>query len=158
MSASGLEDPNERPLPGTVGTAGGGLATQLFRFAVSGGFSAMVDFGLLLVFLHVGLPFVVAKTFSFIAGTTTAYLINRRWTFQAAPSRKRFLAVAALYGAMFVVQVGISTGLHSVLPPGTIWVLVAFVVAQGVATIVNFVVQRQVVFTMARPEPAGRGR
>ncbi|MEV5646909.1 GtrA family protein [Nocardia sp. NPDC052254] len=126
----------------------GGLATQLFRFAVSGGFSAVVDFGLLLVLLHVGLPFAVAKTISFIAGTTTAYMINRRWTFQATPSRTRFLAVAVLYGSMFVVQVGISTALHRVLPPGTIWVLVAFVVAQGVATIVNFVVQRKVIFTM----------
>lgn len=132
----------ETPATGT------GLVVQLFRFAVSGGLSAIVDFGLLLVFLHLGLPFAVAKTISFIAGTTTAYLINRRWTFQAAPNRARFLAVAALYAVMFIVQVGISTGLHSQLPPGTFWVLVAYVIAQGVATIVNFVVQRQVIFKL----------
>lgn len=93
------------------------LGAQLIRFALSGGVAGIVDFGLLLLFLHMGLPFVVAKTISFIAGTATAYLINRRWTFPAPPSRKRFLAVAALYATMFVVQVGISTFLHSQLPP-----------------------------------------
>jgi putative flippase GtrA len=87
---------------------------------------------------------------SFIAGTTTAYLINRRWTFQAEPSKRRFASVVALYGLTFAVQVG----LFAVLFP---WVLatwgsqtvaqvVGFVIAQGVATTVNFIVQRTVIF------------
>ncbi|MFC9768747.1 GtrA family protein [Rhodococcus jostii] len=150
VSASELERPQEQPLANSVATndTNRNLRTQAVRFVLSGGLSAVVDFGLLLALLRVDMPFAAAKTISFVAGTSIAYMINRRWTFQAPPSRTRFLAVAALYSVMFVVQVGISTGLHTVLPSGAIWVLVAFVCAQSVATIVNFVVQRRVIFKL----------
>lgn len=98
--------------------------------------------------LRVDMSFTAAKALSFVAGTLTAYVINRRWTFQAPPSRRRFVVVAALYSVTFLVQVGISSGLHEVLPAGTIWVLVAFACGQGVATVVNFVVQRRWIFNL----------
>ena len=84
------------------------LRTQLVRFVISGGLSAVVDFGLLVVLMNLaGLDHTPAKALSFIAGTTTAYLINRRWTFQAEPSKRRFAAVVVLYGLTFAVQVGL---------------------------------------------------
>ncbi|MGH3543940.1 MAG: GtrA family protein, partial [Mycobacterium sp.] len=75
------------------------LKTQVWRFVVAGGLSAIVDFGLYLS-LHeaVGVPWDLSKATSWFAGTITAYLINRRWTFQAPPSTARFVAVMALYG------------------------------------------------------------
>ena len=86
------------------------LMTQAWRFIVTGGFSAIVDFGLVrrLLLDARACSATCAKTISFIAGTTTAYLINRRWTFQAPPSKARFVAVCALYALTFVVQVGIN--------------------------------------------------
>jgi putative flippase GtrA len=112
--------------------------------------AAVVDFGLLNVFMALGLGPNPAKALSFVAGTTTAYLINRRWTFRADASKRRFAAVVVLYGLTFAVQVG----LWSLCYP---WLLgltgsdaaarvVAFVIAQGVATTVNFVVQRALIF------------
>ncbi len=123
------------------------LKTQIIRFTLTGGFSAVVDYGLYSLLLNlVGLPVNVAKSIGFVAGTTTAYLINRRWTFQAAPSRVRFLAVVALYAVTFAVQVGINALLYFTLP-GEWWRQpLAFVVAQGTATVINFVVQRLVIF------------
>ena len=84
------------------------LTTQIWRFLVTGGFSAVVDFGLYVVLLpdRRACNADLAKTIGWIAGTTTAYLINRRWTFQAPPSTARLAAVWALYIATFVVQVG----------------------------------------------------
>src|SRR6202000_2247958 len=84
------------------------LKTQAWRFIVTGGLAAIVDFGLYVTLLHLGLQANVAKSLSFIAGTTTAYLINRRWTFQPPPSTARCIAVCVPYALTYCVQVGIN--------------------------------------------------
>ena len=131
------------------------LRTQLVRFIITGVLSAIVDYGLLVLLMAVGLGYVPAKVLSFIAGTTTAYLINRRWTFVSDGSRRKFAAVMGLYALTFVLQVGIftvlypwliSVGADAEFMPKMNWAqLIGFVAAQGTATAVNFVVQRRVI-------------
>lgn len=133
------------------------LSVQIFRFVVTGALCAVVDFGILVLLMFLGLAHTPAKAISFIFGTATSYAINRRWTFAAGPSHRRFLGVMVLYAVTFFVQVGLFTLLFSLLRaqglPLLVVQAVAFVVAQGVATTVNFVVQRLVIFRYAHRHP-----
>ena len=146
--------PHNIELPLTERATSLPLRTQLTRFVLTGGLSAVVDFGLLVALMALGLGHTWAKAGSFLAGTTTAYLINRRWTFRAEPSRRRFLAVVVLYAVTFALQVGLFSVLFTALTAHgfsrlTVQV-VGFVIAQGVATTVNFIVQRAVIFRLAK--------
>ena len=122
------------------------LSTQLTRFVLVGAVAAVVDYGSYQMLLALGLWVHLAKALGFVAGTTTAYLVNRRWTFQGRGGGVQFASVLALYGITFVVQVGVNAVMLALLPAMLGEITVAFIVAQGVATSINFVVQRMVIF------------
>jgi len=122
------------------------LRTQLLRFVLTGGLSAVVDFGTYQVMLHFGLYIHLAKAISFVLGTTTAYLLNRRWTFQAAGGGKQLASVFGLYALTFVVQIGVNALVLTFVTHSFVDTTVAYVIAQGTATVINFIVQRKYIF------------
>ncbi|WP_373566914.1 GtrA family protein [Corynebacterium kozikiae] len=132
-------------------SSGKSIGTQGAKFIVSGGISAVVDLGLTYLMQVVfGFSAAGSRTVGFIFGTLTAYLINRRWTFQAEHSNKRLLQVSVLYSITYFVNVGgynllfdLFTHYNMVQQAA---VVVAFVIAQGTATVINFFVQRLFIF------------
>jgi putative flippase GtrA len=139
--------PVELPLVDEPGGTDVDLKTQIIRFVLTGLLSAVVDFSVTILLQYVlGLNLTVAKAVGFLLGTTTAYLINRRWTFNAPPSRSRFIAVVALYAGTFAVQTALYTVFGHIWPETVLYSALAFLIAQGTATVINFVVQRAVIF------------
>ena len=125
-----------------------GLVSQLSRFVVVGLLSAMVDYGIYQGLLHLDVYVHAAKGCSFICGTTTAYLLNRRFTFNGSTGGAgRFTGFLVLYATTFCVNVGMNAlALHLVPEGAPFRVTICWVVAQGTATVINFLVLRTVVF------------
>lgn len=124
-----------------------GLFGQLGRFVAVGVLCALVDFGIYHALVGLGLWVHAAKAISFICGTTAAYFLNRRFTFDAAGGRARAAGFMLLYATTFTLNVGMNALMLAGLPAETPFRLtVAWVIAQGTATAVNFVMLRTVVF------------
>jgi putative flippase GtrA len=125
-----------------------GLVRQLGSFVAIGALSAVVDFGFYHLLLNLGLWVPVSKGISFVLGTTTAYLLNKRFTFTGANTggKGRFAGFVALYGTTFAVNVGVNSLVLHLLPPLEHGTSLAWLIAQGTATAINFVMLRYVIF------------
>jgi putative flippase GtrA len=123
-----------------------GLLGQLTRFVLVGGLSALVDYGTYQALLAMGTWVHLAKAISFVLGTTTAYMLNRRWTFNSAGGTAPAMRFVLLYSVTFFVNIGVNAFMLYLLGDFSGEKTVAWVVAQGTATMINFVMLRLVVF------------
>ncbi|HCJ68000.1 GtrA family protein [Corynebacterium casei] len=126
------------------------LKTQLSRFVFVGIFTAILDYSVTMLLTYFGLHRSAAKAIGWVFGTIAAYLVNARWTFGAKVSGKTAVTVGLLYASTFAVQNVLYWLLESPLIAlgfeGLTKNTIAFVIAQGVATVTNFVIQRVFVF------------
>jgi putative flippase GtrA len=126
-----------------------GLLSQLGRFVLVGCLSAVVDYGLYQTLLHLDLDASIAKTISFVCGTTTAYLLNKRFTFHAPGTggTRQFAGFLLLYGSTLLVNVGMNALALTLVPNDVPWqTTICWAIAQGSATTINFLVLRTVIF------------
>ena len=132
------------------------LRGQSTKFAITGGISAVIDAGLTWIF-QIALALlgnIEARSVGFFFGTLTAYLLNRRWTFRAQPSKRRFAMVGLTYALTYAVNIVIYRWAfpffdHSLDWRSTYALVAAFILAQGTATVINFFVQRWLIFRNA---------
>ncbi len=133
-----------------------GVSRQVVRFVLVGALCALVDYGSYSVLLAFGAWVHAAKAISFTLGTTAAFFLNRRFTFGVSPGGARQVTgFALLYLTTFIVNVLVNALALHLLPPFRVEYAVAWLVAQGLATAVNFVVLRAVVFRVGKPGGVG---
>ena len=140
---------NARPVTASPPRRRGALLGQLTQFVLVGAAAALVDYGIYQGLLHLHVYVHLAKAISFICGTTTAYLLNRRFTFaaSAAHGQRQFAKFLVLYAVTFCVNVGVNALALRLLPNGlTAETTIAWLFAQGTATTINFIVLRAYVF------------
>lgn len=127
------------------------LHVQAGRFAFVGAISAGVDLAITWL-LQIGLGLVGrvgARTIGWGIGTLLAYFLNRRWTFGASASTRRFTATMLLYGITYLANITIYRRAFPLFDDhlnSNLALLLAFILAQGTATLVNFLVQRWMIF------------
>ncbi|GAB2740585.1 GtrA family protein [Salinifilum aidingensis] len=128
-----------------------GLFRQFFRFIVIGGGCALIDIGSYALLLSLGLPIWLARSTSFVLGTGTSYLLNRRLTFRGANTGNTALKAGGfvvVYVATFFVNIGTNQASVILLNAEGSAVLLGlcWVIGQGLGTLINFVMLKWVVF------------
>lgn len=118
------------------------LKKELKRFLVAG-FSAvgtdLITYYVMLNFLHHD----IAKAISFLLGTIVAFIINKYWTFEKyEKSYKEVLQ----FGILYTVTLGANVVTNRLVLDFTEVVFLAFLIATGVSTILNFLGQKFWVF------------
>lgn len=115
---------------------------ELKRFLVAGLSAVGTDFGMyyiLLNFFSSG----VSKAISFLLGTIVAYVINKYWTFEK--HEKSFKEIIQ-FGILYSLTLGANVMTNKIVLHNTSIVLLAFLVATGISTVLNFIGQKFWVF------------
>lgn len=118
------------------------LKKELKRFLIAGLCAVGTDFityYIMLNFLH----YDIAKIFSFILGTVMAFVINKYWTFERyEKSYKQIFQFIILY----VITLFVNVMVNSLVLDFAEFVFLAFLIATGASTILNFAGQKWWVF------------
>jgi putative flippase GtrA len=131
------------------------VRAQAARFVLVGAFTALADYGAYRLLLALDIGISPAKAAGFVIGTTLSYLLNRAWTFGAAGRAHAVGRFVAVYAVTLVVNVGVNAVAVAALTgvPGRI--TVAWLVAQAIASLLNFLGMRHFVFPAAAPVSHG---
>jgi putative flippase GtrA len=120
------------------------LSGQALRFVLVGGLTAAADFTTYRLLLMADVAITPAKIAGFVLGTALSYLLNRAWTFGAGHHAvARFLA---LYAVTLVINVAVNAGAVELLSGVAGRITIAWLVAQAVASALNFLGMRSFVF------------
>lgn len=147
--------------------AGAGAVKQgrfslLSRFASVGVVNTLVDFGLFLLFVGLGLPAVPANLLSTSAGMAVSFAGNRRFVFGSTGDRRRELVLFVLVcgAGVWLIQPAVILGADAALSAGAgLSALVIAPVSKATAIVVaavwNFLLYRRLVFRATAPSQKG---
>ena len=115
---------------------------ELKRFLVAGISAVGTD----LVTYYILLNFLsndVAKTISFLLGTVVAFVINKYWTFE---KHEKSYKEMMKFGILYSLTLGANVMTNNIVLEYTSLIFLAFLVATGVSTVLNFIGQKFWVF------------
>ena len=116
---------------------------EILKFLVGGGSAVVVDYLSYHLMMYIGIPVNPSKAISYILGATVGFVINKLWTFES----KRFSSLEIIkYIILYAVSAYINTLVNHFILSCFDISLLAFLVATGVSTIINFLGQKFFVF------------
>lgn len=116
---------------------------EVFRFLIGGGSAVLTDWLSYRFLLNTGITISAAKVVSYVLGAAVGFVINKFWTFESKQLKKsEILKYIILYACSAAANTCIN---NLVLSLFEISVL-AFLVATGISTVINFIGQKFFVF------------
>lgn len=117
--------------------------SSLIRFIIVGGGCTIVDF-VVYMFFSSYISIAISKSISMMLSSILSYIINKRWTFN--DDKKTDVAHILRYYLVFICNVVTNITINSVMYSFTKQKIIAFVVATGSATVINYCLQKTIVF------------
>ncbi len=122
------------------------LRKQIPRFIVTGISAVATDTIVYFILIH-QFDHTFAKTISFFCGTVLAYGLNKHWTFEKKEkNNKELIGFLSLYGFTLLVNVGVNRLGLMMLDGFPMHVVIAFLLATGTSTVLNFIGQKWLIF------------
>ena len=119
------------------------IPASIYRFVVSGGIATCIDFVCYMLLRQIAWPS-VAKTVSMIIANVWSYVVNKRWVF--ASNKDSDSKMVGSYIVVQLLNLGTNVGVNSLMLHVTGYVILSFVIATLCATIVNYSLQKLIVF------------
>ena len=119
------------------------IPPSIYKFVVSGGIATGIDFVVYLLLKQFLWPS-IAKTISMLCANVWSYIVNKRWVFST--EKKTDTKMIVSYVLVQAVNLGVNVGTNSLMLHLTNHTLLSFVVATLCATIVNYTLQKIIVF------------
>ena len=118
------------------------IKRQINKFFISGVIAVAIDMLVYYLLLNFLIP-ELSKGISFIVGSVAAYSLNKYWTFEKpAKSFIEIIRFIFLYGT----TLGLNVITNKIILDYTEIVIISFLIATGVSTIINFIGQKWWVF------------
>ena len=123
---------------------------QIRRFLVIGVLSVLTDLAVYLLLTWLGLHIHASKGISYVSGMVVGFLGNKFWTFE---SSRRSAGEPITYVVLYAITLGVNVAVNALVlgllagvfsPPWTKGL--AFLVATGVTTVLNFLGMRFITF------------
>ena len=119
------------------------IPDSIYKFVVSGGIATGIDFVCYMLLRQFTWPS-VAKTISMLIANVWSYLVNKRWVFVS--ERQTDARMVGLYVIVQALNLGTNVSVNSLMLYFTGYVILSFVIATLCATIVNYSLQKLIVF------------
>jgi putative flippase GtrA len=129
------------------------LALQFGRFGLVGITNAGISAGVDAFLLFVGMPSPLAAAAAFAAGAVNGYVLNRRWTFAAADSRRTRMAYAVVQLSGLGCTVALVSAIDSLLHISHFG---SYIAASVPVTLAMFFANRA--WTFSHPRRSGSAR
>lgn len=118
------------------------LKREMSRFLVAGFCAVGTDMGSYFLLLKV-LPNDYSKGISFLLGTIVAYFINKYWTFE---KKTKSYVEMGKFATLYLSTLGANVFVNRIFLNLFQITLLAFFIATGVSTVLNFIGQKWWVF------------
>lgn len=119
------------------------IPKSFYRFVIIGGSATILDFIIYMVisnYLGIG----ISKMLSTALASIYSFILNKKWTF--VDESKLSSSKVIKYILVQVVNILVNTGMNSIVFGFTGLKIVSFVIATSVSMMVNYLLQRLVVF------------